>query len=95
MPALWESVAERKQAQRDALIPKAWRLKSLPPPEQLNVMDVPRSCGILTEKEVDITENYDATALAQAIKDKKFSCVDVTTAYCKVSETRCPARRLP
>lgn len=37
----------------------------------------------MTEKEVDITENYDATALAQALRERKLTCVDVTTAFCK------------
>ena len=39
----------------------------------------------MTDREVDITEKYDATALAKAIRERKLTCVDVTTAFCKVA----------
>ncbi|EXJ60028.1 hypothetical protein A1O7_04177 [Cladophialophora yegresii CBS 114405] len=39
--------------------------------------------GILTPKEVEITENYDATGLAEAIASKKHSAVEVVTAFAK------------
>ncbi|KAL4727960.1 hypothetical protein ACLX1H_004664 [Fusarium chlamydosporum] len=48
-----------------------------------NVTSIPRSCGILNEEEIDITENYDAVALAIAIASKKFTSVAVVTAFCK------------
>ncbi|KAI1068702.1 hypothetical protein LB507_006217 [Fusarium sp. FIESC RH6] len=48
-----------------------------------NVTNIPRTCGILTEQELDITENYDATALAAAIASKKFTSVAVVTAFAK------------
>lgn len=80
----WQEISKRKQAQRDALIPTEWRLKPLPGPETLNVTSIPRTCGILSPQELDITENYDATALAKAIADRKLKCIDVTIAYCKV-----------
>lgn len=80
----WQSIAERKRAERDALIPQEWRLKSLPPPEVVNVLDVPRICGLLSDEELDITENHDATSLAQCIVNRKYTCQAVTIAYCKV-----------
>lgn len=49
----------------------------------LNVLDVPRTCGILTEKELDITENYDATDLVALMSAGKLKSVDVVTAFCK------------
>ncbi|KAB8556632.1 hypothetical protein FH972_025668 [Carpinus fangiana] len=79
----WQEISKRKQAARDALIPGEWRLKSVPGPKVLNVTDVPRTCGILSARELDITENYDATALARAIAHRKLKSVDVTIAYCK------------
>lgn len=80
----WQSVAWQKKDQQFARIPNQWRLPQLPPSTVTNYLQVPRECGLLTDKELDITGNYDATALAQAIREKKFSCVDVTTAFCKV-----------
>lgn len=81
----WRNIAKRKQADRDALIPNEWRLpsSSLPTPDTTDVTSVPRTCGILTEQELDITSNYDATALAQAISTRKLTSYAVTLAFCK------------
>jgi amidase len=80
----WQSIAARKQAERSSRIPKAWLLRELPGKDRLNVMGIPRECGILSPKELDITESYDATALAQAIARGRLKSVDVVTAFCKV-----------
>ncbi|KAJ9134538.1 Amidase [Coniochaeta hoffmannii] len=48
-----------------------------------NVTAVPRESGILTEKELDITEKYDAVSLADAIANKKLTAVEVATAFAK------------
>lgn len=87
MAESYQVIAKRKQEQRQSRIPKQWILQSPPPRETLNVEDVPRTCGIMTDHELHITENYDATALAEAIASRKLKCVDVTTAFCKVSQT--------
>lgn len=56
----------------------------MPLPQQTRLVDIPRESGILSEYELEITEQYDATALAEAIASRKLSCIDVTTAFCKV-----------
>lgn len=48
-----------------------------------NVTAVPRECGLLTPEEIDITENYDAVGLAEAIAAKKLTAVAVATAFSK------------
>ncbi|PSR81932.1 acetamidase [Coniella lustricola] len=48
-----------------------------------DVTAVPRECGLLTQDEIAITETYDATALAAAIRTKKLTSVAVTTAFAK------------
>ncbi|KAK4466327.1 putative acetamidase [Cladorrhinum samala] len=48
-----------------------------------NVTAVPRECGLLTPEEIDITENYDAVALAEAIATKKFTAAAVAQAFSK------------
>lgn len=60
------------------LLPKS--LIDNPPKD---VTSIPRSCGLLTAEEVDLTENYDATALAAAIRERNFTSVAVTTAFAK------------
>lgn len=83
MAAAYQAIAERKQAQREALIPTDWRLSTLPPGDVLNVMDIPAKSGILSANEIEITERYDATALAEAIRSKVLTSVQVTMAFCK------------
>lgn len=80
----WQSVSWQKKEKQLARIPNQWRLPQLPSSNIKNYLDIPRQCGLLTGKELEITENYDATALAEAIRDRKLTCVDVTTAFCKV-----------
>ncbi|KZZ96834.1 acetamidase [Moelleriella libera RCEF 2490] len=48
-----------------------------------NVTGIPRECGILSEADLDITDNHDASALAQAIASGKLTSVQVVTAFAK------------
>ncbi|KAF2826811.1 amidase [Ophiobolus disseminans] len=49
----------------------------------LDVSTVPASCGILTSKEIRITEHYDAVGLSEAIATKSLTAVEVATAFSK------------
>jgi hypothetical protein len=64
----WQTTGAKKREERDALIPKEWRLPAetlgiYNKDANLNVLDIPRSCGLLSAKEIELTEKYDATAL--------------------------------
>lgn len=83
MAETYKAIADHKRRQQEALIPKAWRLQSLPDASVRDVRSVPRTCGLLSSKELDITENYDATALAKAIAERRFSSEEVAIAFCK------------
>lgn len=48
-----------------------------------NVTSVPKDCGLLTAEELAITEDYDATALAEAIRTRKLTSEAVVTAFAK------------
>ncbi|KAK5029525.1 hypothetical protein LTS07_005987 [Exophiala sideris] len=64
---LWKKIAQAKRASRDAAIPLEWRLRpDEVPHDQLNVVNIPIECGILTAKELAITED-DAAALVQKL----------------------------
>lgn len=83
-PAKWQLASWSKKDEQFARIPHEWRLTSLPTPDVTSFVGIPRTCGLLSKEELDITENYDATALAAAIRSRKLTCVDVTRAFCKV-----------
>ncbi|KAI5373104.1 hypothetical protein J4E82_008204 [Alternaria postmessia] len=84
----WQTLAQSKRESVFAAIPKDWLL---PPPQtsqytetsSISVLDVPRTCGILTEKELDITENYDATDLVGMMAERRLTSTEVVTAFCK------------
>ena len=94
------AIAQRKQAQLNAAIPAEWRLPAnmipagmLSPVESItnvkqyqkvNVMDIPRKCGLLSRKELEITENWDVRGLLTQMADRKLSAEEVARAFCKV-----------
>ncbi|KAL2106244.1 hypothetical protein VUR80DRAFT_6996 [Thermomyces stellatus] len=48
-----------------------------------DVSAVPSTCGLLTPEELEITEQYDAVGLADAIARRKYTAVAVATAFSK------------
>ncbi|RAK87162.1 fatty-acid amide hydrolase [Aspergillus costaricaensis CBS 115574] len=84
----WRTLVARKRKQLDAQIPSEWRLTekflaTIPANGRLIEADVVRGSGILSEKELSITENYSATELLDELSKGAVSSVDVTTAFCK------------
>ncbi|KAL4967704.1 amidase [Aspergillus stella-maris] len=80
MTASWEEKAADKRARLAKTIPEEWKLKTLPTTD--NVMDVPKTSGILSDKELEITES-NATGLIEKLASGKLTAVEVTTAFCK------------
>jgi Asp-tRNA(Asn)/Glu-tRNA(Gln) amidotransferase A subunit family amidase len=82
----WQQKAQRKRDELAGKIPSEWRLSSdlLKKADELdNILDIPRQSGILTEREIDITESSDATALISRLKDGEISAYEVAVAFCK------------
>lgn len=71
----------RKQQQWDS-IPKEWIIS--PPKEgELNVMDIPSSCDLLSPEELAITDMDDIEQILKNLGDGTWSSVEVTTAFYK------------
>ena len=82
--ASWQDLKAAKKAEQDSRIPDEWKLKSFPSKETRDLRPVVETCGILTDKELEITgEKYDATSLAAAIAAGTYTAVEVVTAFCK------------
>ena len=81
----WQSLIDEKRALRQSLIRKTGKFQSMWPASFANFIafKLLGECGILTNEEFDITENYDATALLGLLASKKVSSITVTTAFCK------------
>lgn len=74
----WERIALNKQAQRDAALPAEWQLPdNLVPETQLNVMKVPAECGLLSSRELQITDT-DAALLVQKLATREYSSYEVS-----------------
>lgn len=95
----YSSIAEQKQDQLWERIPREWRLSSSQIPQgmhtpaesvanveydRVNVMDIPRSCGLLSSRELEITENWDIQGLLGQIKGRRLTAREVVDAFCKV-----------
>ncbi|CEL10366.1 Putative General amidase-C [Source:UniProtKB/TrEMBL;Acc:Q9C1C7] [Aspergillus calidoustus] len=86
MPAEWEQKARQKREALADKIPSECRLPShLIEKAKVtdNILGIPRESGILSEEELTITENYDATALLERLTTGQLTASKVATAFCK------------
>lgn len=81
-PAWRLACLEKQKRQRDA-IPIAWRLTSPPDDSVKDVRDIPRTCGILTDLDLAITELAEVKELLHHLRGGRWSAAQVTTAYLK------------
>ena len=78
----WQKRCAERKAKQLASIPKEW-LIALPPNEQRNVQDVPRTCGLLSARELEITETLDVEVLLSKLATGTWSSEEVTLAFYK------------
>lgn len=76
----WKEIAADKKARIAASIPQEWRITS--PSKDSNVMDYPKTSGILSDDELRITESSASDLVAQ-LGAGKLTSVAVTTAFLK------------
>jgi len=86
--AEWKQLIDEKRKSNFEKIPKEWRLSSevlakVESNADANVLSIPTSCGVLTPKEVEITESADATEVLQRLAKGEWSSYEVTLAFCK------------
>lgn len=81
MASTWESIASECQSALQAKLPAKWLLPSKPGSEVTNVLDIPRTCGLLSPEQLDITERT-ATDLVNDLREGKLTAVQVTEAFC-------------
>ncbi|KAI3394262.1 hypothetical protein diail_2965 [Diaporthe ilicicola] len=89
----WQSRAAEKRARCQSAIPKAWELppvlvQGLAHPletskNNLVELAIPRRSGLLTEKELSITEAHDVRSLLKALASGELTSLEVTVAFCK------------
>ena len=81
----WQDLVAEKRRECAQKIPREWTLSAeqLSVPHRLLEYDLPRRCGLLSELELDLTENFTAEQLLVKLASGNVRSLDVTTAFCK------------
>lgn len=98
----YKAIARQKQDQLASKIPAEWRLSAQWIPagtlsfedsitntrqyDNTNLVDIPRQCGLLSTKQLEITEKWDVKGLLAEIAERRLPAKEVCEAFCKVSE---------
>lgn len=82
MSTPWREIVRDKRARQAQSIPKDWFI-TCPDDTVLDVTRVPEQCGLLTTKELEITDTTDVALLLSKLASGEWSSVEVTTAFYK------------
>jgi hypothetical protein len=87
MEPTWEQQVSTKRAVLSP-IPAAWTLPQavldeVARAETQSVLHIPASCGILSNREIDITEKHSASDLLRLMAKRELTSHAVTLALCK------------
>ncbi|KAG9021493.1 hypothetical protein FS837_007219, partial [Tulasnella sp. UAMH 9824] len=78
----WQEIASERKRKQEELIPPEWRIPS-PPDGLLDVTAIPRTCGLLTPRELEITDTIDINVTLSKLADGTWSSEGVTRAFLK------------
>ncbi|KAJ6097040.1 hypothetical protein N7499_001414 [Penicillium canescens] len=79
----WQQKAEAKRSEAAAKIPQEWQIPKSILEKSHSPFDILRNSGILSEREITITEDHDATDLVRKLASREYSSLEVTTAFAK------------
>lgn len=88
----WQAAVQQKRRENRDKTPQEWLLdhafvESLQcgPNKKVNLIQLQAAqrSGLLTDKEIEITETYNAVALLQKLHQGSLSAFEVTLAFCK------------
>jgi amidase len=81
-PLDYKTLAAQELKRRDSTFPKWYFELPDAPEDMLDVTGLPEKAGILSSKEIEITHT-DGCGVVEAIRKKKWTCVEVIEAFCK------------
>ncbi|PWZ03513.1 amidase [Testicularia cyperi] len=81
----WQEVVEAKRARREALIPAEYKVSAehLPPVDTRSVIDFAPKTGIMSSREVEITDTDDVKLLLQRLASGEYKAAEVLEAFIK------------
>ena len=77
----WKEIADKKKKEQIDRIPKEWLISV--DSELKDVRSVPHECGLLSARELEITELDNVEILLHKLAEGEWSSVEVTTAFYK------------
>ncbi|KAF5384166.1 hypothetical protein D9615_003363 [Tricholomella constricta] len=78
----WQELVAEKKLRQQASIPKEWILTNLPSQSELNITEFPEACGLLSAKDIEITNTH-VGGLLEKLASAQWSSMEVTTAFSK------------
>lgn len=78
---IWETAAREAREGIERAIPSKWRLQEGQKEGLKDFTQVPVTCGLLSEKDIEITE-LDASSLTRKLASGELSATSVTEAFC-------------
>lgn len=76
----WETVSKKAQADLLSSLPSRWRIDTEAFASETDVSQIPKTCGILSQRQIQITE-LTATQLARQIASRQLKALEVLEAF--------------
>ena len=83
MPPQWEVLSSQKRKALQDSIPQDWIIPYIPIKDQPNVLDVPEKCGLLTPRELQITNTEDVEVILEKLHTAEWTSEETTQAFYK------------
>lgn len=84
MASTWQDISSRAKQKVLDDIPSEWKIPKdkFPADDVRDVTGIAASCGVLSEREIEITE-ANATVILGKVKGKEWKAEEVARAFCK------------
>ncbi|OSX66101.1 hypothetical protein POSPLADRAFT_1131808 [Postia placenta MAD-698-R-SB12] len=82
MAQIWKRLVADKRRRQLESIPKDWLIQ-VPDEHIVDVTAVPERCGLLSDRELQITNTGDVNEILDKLAKGEWSAVEVTNAFCK------------
>lgn len=79
----WKTLSKGKRKAQQDSIPPEWTIPQYAISEHSNVIDVPTNCGLLTSRELAITETTDVGEILEKLRTSEWTALETTRAFYK------------
>ena len=80
---IWKALCYAKRKAQQDSIPSEWIIPSYPISAYPDIIDVPEICGLLTSRELLISETTDVDEILAKLRSAEWTAVETTLAFYK------------